>query len=54
MQAEHIVIRPIRPEDDAPLSRIIRSNLEELHPTASQAIEETAAPEDVEAATTEK
>ena len=31
MQAEHIVIRPIRPEDDAPLSRIIRSNLEQFH-----------------------
>lgn len=35
-------------------AEIIRSNLEELHPTASQASEETAAPEDVEAATTEK
>ena len=31
MQAEHIVIRPIRPEDDAPMSRIIRSNLEQFH-----------------------
>lgn len=31
MQAEHILIRPIRPEDDAPLSRIIRSNLEQFH-----------------------
>ena len=31
MQAEHTVIRPIRPEDDAPLSRIIRSNLEQFH-----------------------
>lgn len=31
MQTEHIVIRPIHPEDDAPLSRIIRSNLEQFH-----------------------
>ena len=31
MQAEHILIRPICPEDDAPLSRIIRSNLEQFH-----------------------
>lgn len=31
MQTEQMVIRSIRPEDDAPLSRIIRSNLEQFH-----------------------
>lgn len=31
MQTEHDLIRPIAPGDDAPLARIIRTNLEKFH-----------------------
>ena len=31
MQAEHILIRPILPADDARMAWIIRSNLEQFH-----------------------